>query len=263
MKVAVLAPFKYLDQLSATSTYHEVLAHLYLQSKEYQDYYKRMIARGDRVIVDNSAYELGQGVDGDWMAKIVQSLQPYAMFLPDKRFDCMETVQMSTRAAETIRRHSQCQKVNLWAVPQGSNLEEVIHSYTCFYHAPWCAGFGLYEEIGMVTGLGTRYDFCKYLESKGLVHPNKEYHMLGMEENIHEVKRLATLDWVGGIDSVKPIVYGMNNIDIAQSDVVEYPHRPDMYFELPYMPNMSMVEHNVRLVQIWASKMTGINQPRA
>lgn len=52
------------------------------KAREYYNFYKARVAAGDKVILDNGAYE-GQLVPNDTYGKMIEDLRPYAYVVPD------------------------------------------------------------------------------------------------------------------------------------------------------------------------------------
>lgn len=254
MKVAIISPTPLLESLATRSAFHEALAHEYMVDAVYREFYKERVRLGDEVILDNGAYELGEAIPIEDLRWCIKDLNPMAVFLPDVRFDAKETQHRSTIAAEQLYDLA----VKLWCVPQGNDLDSILDSYTYFAKQPWCSGFGLYEEIGQVAGLGWRSDFLQFLQERDLVKPSRWYHLLGMEEDLTRLKQLATFDWVDSIDSVKPIVYGLHGIDINSLLTPKYPHRPPRYFKIGHESSkldsniLDRIHDNISWVLEWA-----------
>lgn len=252
MQAAFITPTSMLKFFATKSKYHLVLAHIYLEDEEYRNFYKERVAAGDFVLLDNSAYELKVGLNVDILLQCALDLNPTAVFLPDSRFDTEATKKLALEAKEKLSGHGW----KLFGVPQGSDLKEIIDCYTWFKEQDWIDGFGIYEEIGEVAGLGDRNDFLNYLEEQHLVDESKYYHLLGMEEDIAKISQLAKHPWASGIDSAKAVVYGLFNIRLSESGTTEaYPHRPKDYFSLP-IANLVIrdaIENNVKQVLSWCS----------
>jgi hypothetical protein len=204
-----------------------VLLHQYLDDPEYADFYDKQSRFGDFVILDNSAYELGSSGASAGLLAVAETLHPKAIFLPDVRFNSKETLKQTAEAIPLLRATGAL----LLGVPQGNSLSEVSHCYDQLV-ALGVDGFGLYEEIGVVTGLGRRWDFLQYLEDSGRVFGDKYYHLLGMEEDIHNIAKLAEFQWANSIDSAKPIVYGLYGMELdpEHGSTEAYPHRPKDFF---------------------------------
>lgn len=252
MQAAFITPTSMLNFFATRSNYHLVLAHIYREDENYRNFYKERVAAGDFVLLDNSAYELTVGLNVDILLECALDLNPTAVFLPDSRFDSEETKKLALEAKEKLQGHGW----KLFGVPQGSDLKEIIDCYTWFKEQDWIDGFGIYEEIGEVAGLGWRNDFLDYLEQQNLVDGTKYYHLLGMEEDIAQIRHLATHHWVSGIDSAKAVVYGLFNIRLSESGTTEdYPHRPRGYFDLPEANFVirDVIDNNISRVLEWCS----------
>lgn len=249
MEVALITPTPLLSEFAGRSSYHLTLATNILEDRAYREYYRYRSACGDYVMLDNCAYELGSSLPALALMQCIQSINPSAMFLPDVRFNMMETL---ARVEETAWKFKEATNVKLLAVPQGNSLKEVLHCYDELAKNPSVDGFGIYEEIGDVTGVGRRADFLKLLENTGRVINGKTYHCLGMEEDVDQVKSLAQFKWVMGVDSAKPIVYGLHGISLSNNGpLVPYPHRPSDYFERSDTQFRSVIHHNISMVQSW------------
>jgi len=249
MDVAFITPTKNLAQYAVASKYHLVLAHQYLADEMYRYFYQARVKAGDTVILDNSAYELSGSIDLDQLVKCAESLRPSAVILPDVRFKAEKTLRATRLGIKEFKKRGW--PIKLLAVPQGKDLESVL---VCYLQLAGMQidGFGIYEEIGKVTDCGQREDFLAFLERTGLVLRSKYYHLLGMEENLHLLRELRKFSWVGGIDSAKPIVYGMNGLRIHEGEPCpEYPHRPSNYFERDVSEYDTSIRHNQRIVQSW------------
>lgn len=210
------------------SQYQMVLAHIYTKDPAYREFYQERVKQGDFVLLDNSAYEMTTGVDYRLLGKIAEQLNPTAVVLPDKRFDADATIALAKEAHEAFK-HLNCKLVG---VPQGNDMASVMRCYDWMAAQDWIDGFGIYEEIGEVCGIGKRYNVLQFLEHTGRVDTGRYYHLLGMEEDVSLVEKNAKFNWVSGIDSVKPVVYGLYGIDLTAKEVPSYPHRPQGYFDI-------------------------------
>ena len=258
MKLAFITPTDLCETYATQSDYHLVLTHVYEADERYRNFYKGRVAAGDFVILDNSAYELGGSVSLDRLEDAAADLNPAAVFLPDTRFDMMKTLR-DTEHALKVWEDAPWKK---FAVPQGSNFQEVI---TCYQELLKLGvdGFGFYEEIGEVCGLGTREEFLRCLEKldeefEGRLLPDGvHYHLLGGEEDVTSVKRLSKFSWVHGMDSAKAVVYGIYRIRFLETGAEKpYPHRPKNYFDIR-MQDLSLyahqvIQHNITTLKKWA-----------
>lgn len=229
MKLAIIAPTNLLDSCARLSSYHLVLAHEYLNNEEYRNFYNERSDFGDEIILDNGAFENGESLLASALLEIAKELKPTTVIMPDFRFDMVSTIKATQMAVDIFGNTN----MRLMGVPQGNSLEEVIMCYKQLLELQEIDSIGIYEEIGEVTGLGTRIDFCNYLEVNKLIDKSIYYHALGMEENISDALALNQFKWLEGIDSAKPVVYGLHTMSVINPEnFIKYPHRPNGYFEL-------------------------------
>ena len=249
MKVALITPTPLLNKFAVRSPYHLVLAHEYTTDEAYRQFYKERSEAGDYVMLDNGAYELGESIPTRELYHIASDLNPTAIFLPDARFHTKRTMQLVTEALQFLYGSPW----QLIGVPQGDNLESILECYDWLQRQSGVDGFGLYEEIGLVAGLGNRANFLRHLEETDRVDRSKYYHLLGMEEDMSMIEKLASFDWVSGIDSAKPIVYGLHGIRLLpDGPEAEYPHRPKGYFEISETQFEDIIVGNIEQTLNWA-----------
>jgi hypothetical protein len=231
MKMAIIAPNDLLEDCALLSSYHLILAHEYIKNTKYKEFYNYRSFVGDNIILDNGAFENNESILLEKLVEITTNLAPTTVIMPDSRFNSKTTLERTALAVKAFKNRG----VRLMGVPQGNNKEDVLNCYNELLKIQEIDSIGIYEEIGDVTGLGTRADFCEYLEKHNLVEKNIYYHALGMEENLANAVKLNKFRWLEGIDSAKPIVYGLNNLSVLRPENYErYPHRPESYFTTDY-----------------------------
>ncbi len=64
VKYGYISPIKYQHLIPESADFHLILAHL-LDNREYVDFYKEKIKRGDTVILDNSAFEFKRALSAE------------------------------------------------------------------------------------------------------------------------------------------------------------------------------------------------------
>jgi hypothetical protein len=79
----VIAPTPYLEKYAIQSHTHLVLAHIVDTNPVYADFYKRMSDRGDRIIMDNGAFELGGSYEPSKLVELGNKCGADALVLPD------------------------------------------------------------------------------------------------------------------------------------------------------------------------------------
>ncbi|TFH10729.1 MAG: hypothetical protein E4H14_01930 [Candidatus Thorarchaeota archaeon] len=79
----VIAPTAYVPHYSNQSRTHLVLAHIVDTDPTYAKLYKEFSDRGDRIIMDNGAFELGESYAPDKLIDLAKACGGHAIVLPD------------------------------------------------------------------------------------------------------------------------------------------------------------------------------------
>ena len=246
MKVAFITPVSLLGQYAIRSDYHLMLAHVALAHKTYRDFYAAVSRMGDIVILDNGAYELGQGLDAKTLRKLAEYVTPDIVVLPDMRFDRGKTYVQALNAIPVLKDS----RWKLMAVPQAPRGDEEAYfkAFEELSDLPSVGAIGIYPEVGdhLLSG---REMILSELEQLGLIREGMTYHALGMRSTV-EVRTLQRYKWLTGVDSAKPIVAGLAGIHIHPDTgmVQPYPGRPTGYFEIEDDPHPDIVSANISTV---------------
>lgn len=78
----IITPTAYLDY-ARMSTTHLVLAHIVDIDEGYAEEYRRLSERGDKIIMDNGAFELGESYAPDKLIELGRKCGAHALVLPD------------------------------------------------------------------------------------------------------------------------------------------------------------------------------------
>lgn len=247
MKVAFITPVNLMTAYAARGGLVFVLAHEYLRNNAYAQRVLDFKDAGLPIIMDNGAYEYGESVEKSDLVIVAKEIEPDLLVAPDIRFDMKATLDLAKATVQELGALSG----KVLAVPQGADLKEVIVAYQALDQLEGVDGFGIYSEIGDVSGLGPRVQWLAYIARSNIVSREKYHHMLGMESNLHELKFLPQFTWVDSVDSCKPIVMGLNGVSVHDSHRVPYPHRPTDYFNLKDNPYHAVLEANVQTTVDW------------
>lgn len=223
--------------------YHLALAHIHFDS--YLKFYFRRSQRGDFVILDNGAKELGRGLDMDTLLNRAGLIEASELVLPDVRFSSEKTLESTEAALRRLERYSYedtllgsvSRRLRYMIVPQGGSpsawricLERLLES---------CDRHGLARER-VTVGVGYHYDHLfddGYADLFLSVPLDLHIHALGLPrrlESVHDV--LDTRREVRSIDSSRPVVYGGYKLPMwspLTGEQTRYPGRWDDYFNTP------------------------------
>lgn len=234
MKTAIIAPSRLLGRYAVTG-YHLALCHLVDSDRTYGEFYAHAAGRGDFIILDNSAHELGEGLTSA-MERSADMIMPDEVVLPDRLFNAEDTVDFGRDAINSFR-HLTPIGCRVMGVPQGTTIEEW----------DWCC----YQLIDMeVDTIGISKDYEAW--DGGLLgrvhavrriadriwHPRlSAIHMLGWGRQLWQLPILAH-ESVGpndipirGVDSGKPLVYAASKINLSGFGTPKYPKRAYNFFD--------------------------------
>ncbi|HEY7414532.1 MAG TPA: hypothetical protein VH593_05025 [Ktedonobacteraceae bacterium] len=244
MRVGLIPPISLLPEYGKGNL-HLLLAHLFGDDR-YRDHYRSERRRGAHLIVDNSAHEKGEGIDSANLLDAAHDVLAQEIVVPDVLFNTWSTIQRAKEAHGTwlrgkrkLRRQFSKLDPTLMYVPQGNFPEQwaeclwglcQLHSDSVWDHS---------IRKGFSIGVSKDYEAWEgglpFLFGKHLVPARRRYgfnvHLLGWGRNLADLTYLRRkYPWVRSIDSAKPFVYGLNEMEIHLNKVAEYPGRPINYF---------------------------------
>lgn len=146
IQVAHIMPTRYMEKLrseGATKKYQMQLAHLVLDSPMYRQVCTKGFHDNVFTILDNSAFELGESINGELFMEAIGIVKPKEIVLPDILFDPKGSLDLMNRF---MRKYGDSlQGISLMAVPHGQSLEEYIKSYKTI------------SSLGYVSTIGIGY----------------------------------------------------------------------------------------------------------
>lgn len=236
MKYAPILPGKfairYSDRLlPVIGDYHLVLSKELTRTSEYFRFYKALGLLGHEIILDNCAYEDGKGDSIENLLELGDAINATQICLPDSRFNRDETLRAIYNTLDRVSELGMLGKIGLYAVPQGDSCETYTSCYLEISKIKEIDGIGIIEESGSVCGDSSRDMLLdRFYNNSWIV--DKKYHLLGMEDQISNLQyyNKRMFSFATGMDSVKPIVFGLNNVALSKWPDYPYMHRPKDYF---------------------------------
>lgn len=250
MKVANILPTSYMS-LTIGRDYNMLLTHL-TEDPTYVD--NALKLRGYKIL-DNSAYELGESLNTKTLIKAAKAVKADEVILPDVLKDGKRTLIRTMDSIEEIA--AALSGVKLMAVPQGKDIEEWLECYTELIKLPiHVIGINKFTHDYM---LGGRLKFCKSLKECGLVLPNLEYHLLGLPEDISEIRNQAKYnEWIRGVDTCVVYLITKTGRKIKYLDSLMRPN-VNMHFDDTRDAEVEkLLSFNIKMVDKWVgSKVFG------
>lgn len=249
MKIAIITPIPDLNKYATLSDYHLTLAHLALESDEYVSFYKDRVSKGDFVILDNSAHELGEGLDVDTCIKVAKAMNACEMVLPDKIGDGEITLKMAKESLDKVR--AQLPGTQVMAVPQG----KTIYEYKKCLEGLLNIGvdtIGIAKSSELLDG-GINTSIEAILDTK----TNVNMHLLGWGKNMNALYKVGLLysDRIRGTDSAKALTYARAGLYINLDPYGVQPgltQRQADFFGVS-IEHDAQALHNVNVFRSWAN----------
>lgn len=220
VKYGYIAPIKYQHLIPESADFHLILAHL-LDDKEYVDFYKEKIKRGDTVILDNSAFEFKRALSAEEIFGFIErsGIEPTYVVAPDYPYEHWEiTLESTLDFIERVRDTN----YKVMAVPQSREGD-------------WKGWIECYknmvanEDISVIgmSILGIPNAFCSltgtddvafnrifatsYLLEHGIADKSKWHHYLGLGGGPREILMQRQLGLMDSCDSSSVFWHGCLN----------------------------------------------------
>lgn len=205
----VIAPSLYVHHYSSQSSTHLVLAHIVDTVPAYANLYKEFADRGDRIIMDNGAFELGESYAPDKLIDLGRACGAHAIVLPDYPG---KSSRMTIEAAEQWTPMIRNAGFSTMFVPQSEigQIEDWVDGYM------WAADNPDIDIIGMsilaiptalphIPAAYARVVMSELLLDRG-VFAEKYHHYLGLNAGPKlELPALIEAETLNSCDSSNPV----------------------------------------------------------
>lgn len=254
-----IAPVEYLNYTSISRS-HLVLAHIVNEDPDYAAFYRQKAAEGDLVIMDNSAFELGESFNPEMLLELGKQCGANVLVLPDyPGEDSERTIRAAEKYIPLFKSHG----FKCMFVPQ-SRKGEVADWINCYEYA---AQNDDIDMIGMsILGIPNAFTHVhvgyarvvatQVLMEHDIFNSNKHHHYLGLNSGPGlEIPSLLKMGALDTIDSSGPIWAGITghrycvNTDSLMS--TSKVHMP-VNFHLEWVNKHSIhrdIEHNIGMTE--------------
>lgn len=213
-KFGIITPTAYLRRYATQSHFHLVLAHLIDVDETYASFYRQMSDRGDFIIMDNGAFELGESYEPSKLIELANIVKADAVVLPDyPAQDANRTIS----AANSLGPRVKDAGFLTFFAPQSrvGEMEEWIDAYC------WGAGNDAIDIVGMsilaipnalpyIPRSYARVVMTQLLYDRGLFNAEKYHHFLGLNAGPNlEIPTLIEMGAMDSCDSSNPVWAGI------------------------------------------------------
>jgi len=210
----IIAPTAYLDRYSNQSNFHLVLAHLVDTDEKYANFYREMSQRGDFLIMDNGAFELGESYEPNKLIELAHKCEADVIVLPDYPF---QPAKKTVDAAKALGDKVKDAGFKTFFCPQSEKgeLEDWIAAYKWAAVTPWIDVIGM-SILGIPNALPhiprayARVVMSQLLKDRGILATNKYHHYLGLNAGPNlEIPALIAMGALNSCDSSGPVWAGI------------------------------------------------------
>jgi hypothetical protein len=216
------------DLLPENTDFHLCVANVVNRYHGYRQYYRRMVNRGDWVMMDTPAFE-GVHIQPETYIDAIDYVNPTEVILPDVFGKGPETATQSRMFAKELLNRGF--KGVFAAVPQGKTLEDYLECLSLLVAVPGVLTIGVIEEIDQLYPT-TREDLVMYLRG---AYPDKLIHLCGVKDDLNDLKDEGVRTVVRSADTAKFVVWGLNDVYVSpDEDIPTYPGRKSLGGRMEY-----------------------------
>lgn len=233
MKIAHICPTACMPLfLREKETYHLVLVSQVLASPMYASFYARARLRGDFVILDNDAYEVGKSCDLNMLIDAAQRINPSMVVLPDDlTADGLTTTRLALDGLDSLMAVFP-PTIQYMAVPHGRNPRDYINCArklaTYADAADKITCIGIYKNLSKDLGI-QRTSIVRELNAFPIA-----IHLLGLTNNLAEIQIPFMRQRVLGMDTCRFVQQGLRSIhELPWIPPAQYDGRAPGYFGIP------------------------------
>ena len=224
IKVAHESPKDIFNEVQSLTDYDYALVHLFEEDPIYLDQFKKAIAKGREVILDNSFFELEEAFDAVKFDKWVNEIKPTWYIVPDALEQSQKTIDQMEDWNNKGLGYEGSGKIG---VVQGKTYDEIVDCYNYMnkeadvdmiaisfdysYYTNSCPHANKYVSwmLGRVKLLGD-------LLRDGVINKDKPHHLLGcgLPQEFSFYKH-SDYDWIYSLDTSNPVVHGIKGISYS------------------------------------------------
>ena len=224
MLVSHESPINFLEESKQYNCYDYALVHLFETHPEYYNFFKRSLADGREVLLDNSIFELGKSFDPKKYRKWAEELNPTFYIVPDVLEDSIATMESWTKFMLDGAPAIDALKIG---VIQGDTYQELVDCYKFMVdNADYIAisfDYEWYERVSLSNRTrregqldrwcAGRQHLIERLMDDGIWDKTRPHHLLGasLAREFGAYVSFADEMNIRSIDTSNPVVAGLTN----------------------------------------------------
>lgn len=223
MLVSHESPISILEESKTYNDYDYALVHLFETQPEYFNFFKRSLAAGREVLLDNSIFELGESFDPAKYIKYITELNPTFYIVPDVLENAQAT--MSSWNKFFLNYGEDLKGRTTIGVVQGDSYQDLVECYKFMSdNADYIAisfDYNWYEKVSYSNREGRlgkldrwaagRQHLISRLVDDGVWNNRKPHHLLGaaVAREFRAYVPVAQELGIRSIDTSNPVVAGL------------------------------------------------------
>lgn len=256
----IIAPTAYLPTYATQSKTHLALAHLVASDEAYADFYQQRSQAGDRVIMDNGAFELGESYAPSKLIKLGKRIGAQALVLPDYPFQPADkTIQAAIKYTPLFKKEG----FSTFFVPQSKrgDWDDWMAGYK------WAANESDVDIIGMsILGIPNsiphiptpyaRVVAAEVLLRTGNFAHHKHHHWLGLNSGpkleIPPLLKMGVLDTCDSSNPTWMAILGHEYSHNTDSFLSVSKVKKEVEFDFPWISDEAThrrIQHNINLTK--------------
>lgn len=214
------APLSIFKDVQKVTDGDYALVHLFRDNPDYLEVFRKAVAEGRDVILDNSLFELREPFDPDLFMFWIKNLKPTWYIVPD----CWKNGKKTSEMFHQFMDRYYDLPGKAIGVAQGNDTAEVAECYKSI--EPRCDMVAFSLDFASYSGLpawGVPYPIrmsigrtriVKELYEQGIINTNKPHHLLGcgVPQEVMWYPIEWKNSWLRSIDTCNPVIHGMQGV---------------------------------------------------
>ena len=234
MNFYVIPPLNHLDLMNEGDRFF-CLAQLYIKDHNYREFFKKKVAQGKWVTLDNGAGDHDL-ISEDVLISVAEDLMPSEVIPPDVLFNGIATIRNLESFIGKMKERNLLGKIEIFACPQGINKEEWLFVYKYMLYHPNVTTLG-FSKIAVPYAFLLKKDDQMIMEARHLAYDTlkaqgliqKPIHCLGAGDP-REFLHYKSDPLMRSTDSCFSVWSAMNNISWSDGNYARI-KTPRDYFD--------------------------------
>ena len=262
MKMAHIIPPSQLKAIPLTQKIHLCLAHLVERSEVYRDYYRNKAEQGHTVILDNSAFELGEAYPAEKMFDLADGIGATEVMAPEFFMNATKTIDSICEFSELMSERGS--PAMIFATICGGDINEWLRCYRAVVELTNVGTVGISfraSEFIPVPEVDTDILTKRRMEARTtltsilarLRSPHVHHHLLGLWDP-YELIMQKHHSWIRSCDSSAAYAHGIKEIEVGLDRGLPC-NKESMDFEFEGEHTdleLSFVESNMKTINLMA-----------